>query len=81
MKDAIVAKLAAQCDEYNSEALKLMQRVVVRSMWDREWLPKITGKQSACQAIAQYYQGRVCNAKKSVGEEIARLQVLTFFFD
>jgi programmed cell death 6-interacting protein len=75
MKDAITAKLSAQCEEYYSEALKLMQREGVRSMWDRDWLPKITSKQSAYQAIAEYFQSRVCNVKKSVGEEIARLQV------
>lgn len=75
MKEAIIAKLAAQCEDYYAEALRSMQRDLVRSMWDREWIPKVTSKQSAYLAISQYYQARVCSANKVVGEEIARLQV------
>ncbi|KAF0296691.1 Programmed cell death 6-interacting protein [Amphibalanus amphitrite] len=57
MKEAIIAKLCAQCDDYYSESLKAMQRE--------------SGEESG---LAEYYQSRVCNANKAVGEEIARLQ-------
>ena len=49
------------------------------SAWERDWVSKVTAKQSSCRAIAQYYQSRVCNGSKAVGEEIARLQVRRFF--
>ena len=73
MKDGIVAKLASQCEEFYSEALKLMQ--ASRNIWDREWLPKVSARQDSYQGIAQFFQSRVCSSKKLVGEEIARLQV------
>jgi len=72
MKDGIVAKLASQCEEFYSEALKLMQ--ASRNIWDREWLPKVSARQDSYQGIAQFFQSRVCSSKKLVGEEIARLQ-------
>jgi len=72
MKDAIVAKLASQCVEFYAETLKLMQGS--RAIWDREWIPKVTAKQDSYHGIAQFFQSRVCNSKKLVGEEIARLQ-------
>ncbi len=79
MKDAIVAKLASQCDEYYTEAYKAMKRDPIQSMWDREWLSTVSSKQASYQAMSQYFQSRVCNAKKAVGEEIARLQVCSLF--
>ena len=77
MKDAIVAKLASQCVEFYAETLKLMQGS--RAIWDREWIPKVTAKQDSYHGIAQFFQSRVCNSKKLVGEEIARLQVPVLF--
>ncbi|XP_043204066.1 programmed cell death 6-interacting protein-like [Amphibalanus amphitrite] len=74
MKEAIIAKLCAQCDDYYSESLKAMQRESVKSLWEREWLSTVALKQTLYQGLAEYYQSRVCNANKAVGEEIARLQ-------
>ena len=73
MKEGIIAKLASQCEEFYAEACKNMKSST--NTWERDWMPKVTAKQSACRGIAQYYQSRVCNGKKAVGEEIARLQV------
>ena len=75
MKEAIIAKLASQCDEFYSDALKQMKQQSVSSIWEKDWISKITSKQLAYHAIAQYFQSRVCNSKKAIGEEIARLQV------
>jgi len=36
----------------------------VRGLWDKEWLPMISGKQALYNGIAQYHQSRVCNTSK-----------------
>ncbi|XP_059478622.1 programmed cell death 6-interacting protein [Neocloeon triangulifer] len=77
MKDAVIAKLSSQCDELYTEAYKLMQKESLHPLWERgdyDWLSVVGGKQAAYKGLAQYYQSLVCNAGKSVGEEIARLQ-------
>merc|ERR1719365_301540 len=54
--------------------MKLMQKESVRTLWDKDWLALISGKQAFYNGLSQYHQSKVCNANKSVGEEIARLQ-------
>ncbi|CAG9818187.1 unnamed protein product [Phaedon cochleariae] len=80
MKDTIVAKLASQCEELYAECLKVFQRENLKTIWDREWIPMIAGKQAALGAVAEFYQSLVCKANKNVGEEIARLQRATELF-
>lgn len=41
MKDAIVAKLAAQAEELYADALKLFQKEIFRAFWDKEWVPLV----------------------------------------
>ncbi|XP_049798045.1 programmed cell death 6-interacting protein isoform X2 [Schistocerca nitens] len=74
MKDAVVAKLSAQCEELYAEVMKLFQKELLHALWDRDWLPTVAGKQAAYHGISQYYQSLVCKSNKSVGEEIARLE-------
>ncbi|KAK3859625.1 hypothetical protein Pcinc_034275 [Petrolisthes cinctipes] len=74
MKDQVVAKLCSQCEDMFSEALKHLQKETLKTLWDREWIPRVAGKQSGYHGLAQYHQSRVCNSKKAVGEEIARLK-------
>ena len=74
MKEAVTAKLAAQCEDFYGEAVKQMKSGPTASVWDKDWPAKVAAKQSGYRALAQYFQSRVCNAKKAVGEEIARLQ-------
>ena len=74
MKDNIVAKLSGHADDLLAEVMKWMQKESVRTLWDREWLPIISGKQAFYNGLSQYHQSKVCNTNKSVGEEIARLQ-------
>lgn len=74
MKDAVIAKLSSQCEELYAEVLKLFQKELLRSLWDKEWIPTVAGKQAAYHGLAEYYQSLVCKADKNVGEEIARLE-------
>jgi len=74
MKDNIVAKLAGHADDLFAEVMKVMQKESVRTLWDKEWLALVSGKQALYNGLSQFHQSKVCNANKSVGEEIARLE-------
>lgn len=37
---------------------------------------QIAGKQAGYRAMAEFYQSLVCKSNKSIGEEIARLEVI-----
>ncbi|KYN03560.1 Programmed cell death 6-interacting protein [Cyphomyrmex costatus] len=74
MKDGIVARLAAQAEELYADALKLFQKEIFRTFWDKEWVPLIAGKQAGYRAMAEFYQSLVCKNNKLIGEEIARLE-------
>lgn len=41
-------------------------------------LTQIAGKQAGYRAMAEYYQSLVCKNNKSIGEEIARLEVIIY---
>ena len=77
MKDGIVAKLCSQCDDMFSNVMRSMQKEDVRSLWDSDWLPNISGKQALYKGLAQYFQSKVAAENKEIGEEIAR-QVIFF---
>jgi len=74
MKDNIIAKLAGHADDLFAEVMKLMQKESVRTLWDKDWLPVISGKQALYNGLSQFHQSKVCNAAKNIGEEISRLQ-------
>lgn len=44
-------------------------------------LLQIAGKQAGYRAMSEYYQSLVCKSNKSIGEEIARLEVGTIYRD
>lgn len=74
MKDLIVAKLASQCEEMYAEVLRVMQKDNLKTLWDKEWIPIVAGKQAGFHGLAMLYHSLVNRSAKKVGEEIARLQ-------
>lgn len=80
LKEHVVAKLSAQCEDLYADCLKTFQRDALRQIWDKDWIPIVAGKQAGFHGITQYYQSLVCKANKSVGEEITRLEVCYFCF-
>ncbi|XP_034935914.1 programmed cell death 6-interacting protein [Chelonus insularis] len=80
MKDAVIAKLASQAEELYADALKLFEKEIFRSFWDKEWVPLITAKQSGYRAMAELYQSMICKNNSAIGEEIARLEYAVDLF-
>lgn len=74
MKDAIIAKLASQNDEMYADVLKAMQKEGVRSLWDKDWIQIVSGKQAGIHAITLIYQSLVFHAAKKIGHQISALQ-------
>lgn len=77
MKDSMVSKVCAACEDMYGEALRALSRDSVRALWERDWLPAVRAKQASFQGLAQAHQAAVCRAAGTTGEEIARLQVHT----
>jgi programmed cell death 6-interacting protein len=70
MKENIIARIANQCEEFYSDALKQMQT----KYWpDREWVPLVQAKQLAFKGIAEYYQAVCCGQAQNFGEQLCRL--------
>eukprot|EP00090_Calanus_glacialis_P005356 TRINITY_DN14162_c0_g1_i1.p1 TRINITY_DN14162_c0_g1~~TRINITY_DN14162_c0_g1_i1.p1 ORF type:complete len:399 (+),score=173.33 TRINITY_DN14162_c0_g1_i1:68-1198(+) len=74
-KDAIIAKLARHTDILYTETASLMQKETVKGLWDKTWFSIVTGKQAMYSGLVQFHQARVCKAEKTIGQEIARLQL------
>ncbi|XP_050677788.1 programmed cell death 6-interacting protein [Leptidea sinapis] len=79
MKESMVAKVCAQCEELYTDALRSMQNQLHKHLWERDWIPAVSSKQTLFRGATHYYQAQVCRAGKAVGEEIARLQLAVEF--
>lgn len=74
-KDTIIAKLARHADILYMETANLMQKEAVKALWDKSWVSIVTGKQAMYSGLVQLHQARVCKMEKTIGQEIARLQL------
>merc|ERR1712106_46604 len=74
-KDTIIAKLARHADILYMETVNLMQKEAVKALWDKSWVSIVTGKQVMYSGLVQLHQARVCKMEKTIGQEIARLQL------
>uniref|UniRef100_A0A915INI9 BRO1 domain-containing protein n=1 Tax=Romanomermis culicivorax TaxID=13658 RepID=A0A915INI9_ROMCU len=73
MKPALIAKVAAQAAELFAEAARQMGREMLRSLWDRDWLPIVNGKNLAFMALSHYHQSLVDKDSHATANELARL--------
>ncbi|XP_048781056.2 programmed cell death 6-interacting protein-like isoform X4 [Ostrea edulis] len=74
MKEAMVAKIAHQCSDLYSDAMKLMQLASLKDLWPKDWIPLVVCKQAGFHGMSEFYQSCVAQQSKSYGEQIARLQ-------
>jgi programmed cell death 6-interacting protein len=71
LKDASIARLAAQVSDFYAEAC---EHAVKSNAISPEWIHHMTAKQHHFAAAAQYRQSLDCLEKRKYGEEVARLR-------
>ena len=74
MRDDIIAKLAGHAEDLLSGVLNAMEIKSVRSICKKNWFSIISGKIEFYKGLSQFFQSKVANSSKNVGEEICRLQ-------
>ncbi|CAB3402160.1 unnamed protein product [Caenorhabditis bovis] len=73
MKPASMVKISAQLADFYVEAQKLMNKDIVRGLWEKDWVNTINGKLLAYQALSQYHQAEVNAEERQIGEQLSRL--------
>ena len=74
-KDAVLAKISQQTATMYRETLSLMENPTVKTLLSREWLTTCSGKIHLYSGLSHWFQSRVCNEEKKIGEEISRLEI------
>lgn len=74
MKPGSLLKIAAQCSDMYNEALKFMSKDNVKGIWEKEWIPLVTGKGLGFAALGQFYAAESAKEDSSFGEQISRLR-------
>ena len=59
MKENAIANLAASTEDFFLKVKDLMEKNSVKSMWDKEWFPNISGKQAFYKGVSQFYKVRL----------------------
>lgn len=75
MKDAIIAKVAAQAADFYKEANAAFQVSTVKQQLEKEWGIILSSKHDFFIAIAQYHMARLAKDKGAYGEGVARFQL------
>lgn len=74
-KPALRAKIAAQANEWFGDALRGMQKDIVKSNeWEKDWVARVACKQAAFHALSQFYEGLVAKENREYGEQLARMK-------
>ncbi|KAJ7384190.1 Rhophilin, Rho GTPase binding protein [Desmophyllum pertusum] len=74
MKDAIIAKVAAQAADYYKSAYSASQVTSVKQVLEKEWITILLAKSEFFKAIAEYHQARVAQEKGAYGEGVTRFK-------
>lgn len=74
MKDAIIAKLAAQGADFYQEAVRSATNYEVKGLWEKDWIPLLNCKHAYFIAASEYHQAIVNGAAGAYGEQVGRLQ-------
>ena len=74
MKELIIAKLAMQCSDLYSDAMKTLQHDNLKDL-QKAWLSLVAGKQALFHGLAEYHKAEHEDAEKNIGESLSRLIV------
>ncbi|RMX52510.1 hypothetical protein pdam_00015525 [Pocillopora damicornis] len=74
MKDAVIAKVAAQAADFYKSALSSAQIQSVKQMLEKEWISILSAKSEFFKAIAEYHMARVAKDKAAYGEGVTRFK-------
>lgn len=50
MKESMVAKVCAQCEELYTDALRALQRDQLKPLWERDWIPTVSASPARANA-------------------------------
>lgn len=74
MKDAVIAKVAAQAADFYKSALSSAQVQTVKQMLEKEWISILSAKSEFFKAIAEYHMALVAKDKGAYGEGVTRFK-------
>jgi len=75
MKDGIIAKLCIHAHDMYTTTLAQLSSDSVKNLWDKNCISNVSGTVLAYEAMANYFQAKVCASKKQYGEQIGRLDL------